>query len=92
MNEDVVIHLTVNALVLAFKLSLPFLATGLIVGLVVSIFQAATQIQEMTLTFIPKLVVAGVVMIVAGPWMLAQITAYSHDLFVSIPALAGPGR
>ncbi|MFN0154572.1 MAG: flagellar biosynthesis protein FliQ [Gaiella sp.] len=92
MNEDVVIHLTVNALVLAFKLSLPFLGTALVVGLAVSILQAATQIQEMTLTFIPKLIVAGVVMLVAGPWMLAQMTAYAHDLFQSIPALAGPGR
>jgi flagellar biosynthesis protein FliQ len=90
MNEDVVIHLTVNALVLAFKLATPFLATGLVVGLLVSIFQAATQIQEMTLTFIPKLVVSGIVMLVMGPWMLDQITAYASELFQSIPTLAGP--
>jgi flagellar biosynthesis protein FliQ len=90
VNQDVVIQLTVDALVLAFKLALPFLGASLVVGLAVSIFQAATQIQEMTLTFIPKIVVAGLVMIVAGPWMLDQITAYTQELMHSIPALAGP--
>jgi flagellar biosynthetic protein FliQ len=90
MTDDLVTHLTIDALVLAFKLAMPFLGASLLVGLVVSVVQAATQIQEMTLTFIPKIVVTGVVMLVAGPWMLQQITAYTTELFGSIPGLAGP--
>ena len=62
---------------------------GLIVGLVVSIFQAATQIQEMTLTFIPKIVVTGVVLAIAGPWMLDQLVGYTRELFIGIPQLVG---
>ncbi len=90
MNRDVAISLGVDALTIALKISAPFLLAGLVVGLIVSVFQAATQIQEMTLSFIPKIVVMGVVLIVAGPWMLDQLVAYSHDLYGSIPSLVGP--
>jgi flagellar biosynthetic protein FliQ len=91
MNDDVAINLAVDAIVLGFKLAMPFLAASLVVGLVVSIFQAATQIQEMTLTFIPKIVVTFLVLVFAGPWMLDQMTAYARELFAGIPHLAGPG-
>ena len=60
MNADIAIHLAMNAMLLAFELSLPFLAASLIVGLAISILQAATQIQEVTLTFVPKIVVSGI--------------------------------
>jgi flagellar biosynthetic protein FliQ len=90
VNSDVAIELTVQAMMLGFKLALPFLAASLLVGLVVSILQAATQVQEMTLTFVPKMVITGVVLVVAGPWMLAQISSYTHDLFTAIPQLSGP--
>ena len=90
MNGDVAIQLTTQAALLGFKLALPFLAASLIVGLVISILQAATQIQEMTLTFVPKIVVTGIVMIIAGPWMLDQISAYTTVLFHEIPQLSGP--
>jgi flagellar biosynthetic protein FliQ len=90
VNGDVAIQLTTQAAVLGFKLALPFLAASLIVGLVISIVQAATQIQEMTLTFVPKIVITGIVMIVAGPWMLDQISAYTTELFLQIPQLTGP--
>jgi flagellar biosynthetic protein FliQ len=90
MNSDVAIELTIQAMMLGFKLALPFLVASLLVGLVVSILQAATQVQEMTLTFVPKMVITGVVLVVAGPWMLAQISAYTHDLFTAIPQLSGP--
>ena len=70
---------------IAMKVSAPFLVAGLVVGLLVSIFQAATQIQEQTLSFIPKIVVTGVVIAVGGPWMLDQLVGYTQALFLSIP-------
>ena len=87
MNQDVVINLVMQAVTLAFKVAMPILLAGLVVGLLVSIFQAITQIQEMTLTFIPKILVTVVVMIVAGPWMLGQITGYTEQLWQGIPAI-----
>ena len=90
MNGDIAINLAMNAMLLGFELALPFLAASLIVGLVISILQAATQIQEITLTFVPKIVVTGITLVVAGPWMLDRITSYTTDLFVSIPHLVGP--
>jgi flagellar biosynthetic protein FliQ len=76
-----------NAVTLAFKVAMPILLAGLVVGLLVSIFQAVTQIQEMTLTFIPKILVTIAVVIVAGPWMLNQITGYTEQLWQGIPAI-----
>jgi flagellar biosynthesis protein FliQ len=90
VNSDVAINLAMQAMVLAFELALPFLAASLIVGLVVSILQAATQIQEITLTFVPKIIATGVVLVIMGPWMLDRVTAYTTQLFVDIPQLVGP--
>ena len=90
MNEDVVIKLSMDALTLSLKIALPLMLAGLIVGLVVSIFQAITQIQEMTLTFIPKILVTAVVLIVAGPWMLDELISYTEHLWSGIPEAVGP--
>jgi len=90
VNQDTVTHLAVQAMTVALKISAPFLVAGLVVGLLISIFQAATQIQEVTLTFVPKIVVTGVVVVIAGPWMLDQLVVYTDELFRSIPTLAGP--
>ena len=90
MNQDVVTHLSVQAMTMALKVSAPFLLAGLAVGLVISIFQAATNIQEQTLSFIPKILVTGVVIAIGGPWMLDQIVGYTTNLFESIPTLVGP--
>jgi len=90
VNSDIAINLAMNAMLLGFELALPFLAASLIVGLVISILQAATQIQEVTLTFVPKIVVTGVTLLIAGPWMLDRITSYTTQLFVQIPQLVGP--
>ena len=90
MNQDTVTHLTMQAMMLTLKVSAPFLVAGLAVGLIVSVFQAATNIQEQTLTFIPKLIATGVVVAVGGPWMLDQILSYTQQLFTSIPTLVGP--
>ena len=89
MNQDVVISLAMDAMTLALKVGMPLLLVGLVVGLIVSIFQAVTQIQEMTLTFIPKVLALGVVLVVAGPWMLGQLLTYTENLYTSIPTLVG---
>ena len=90
MNQATVTHLSVQAMTVALTISAPFLLAGLAVGLIVSIFQAATSIQEQTLSFIPKIVITGVVIAVGGPWMMTQIVDYTQHLFLSIPALVGP--
>ena len=90
MNTDTVTHLSTQAMMLTLKVSAPFLLAGLAVGLLISIFQAATNIQEQTLSFIPKIVVTGVVVTIGGPWMLDQLLAYTRALFTSIPSLVGP--
>jgi len=68
-------------------LAAPLLLVALITGLVVGAFQAATQINEMTLSFIPKLIAISVALMVAGPWMLKLLVGYSRELFESIPSL-----
>ncbi|MGI8781306.1 MAG: flagellar biosynthesis protein FliQ [Solirubrobacteraceae bacterium] len=91
MNQDVVINISMQAMQLAFMVALPLLLVALVVGLVVSVFQAVTQIQEQTLTFIPKIVAMGVTLVVAGPWMLGQVVAYTQQLYSSIPTVVGGG-
>jgi flagellar biosynthetic protein FliQ len=90
MTRDQVVSLTVDAMSLSMKIGGPLLLAGLLVGLIVSIFQAVTQIQEQTLTFIPKIVATAAVMIIGGPWMLDQLIVYMQDLYLSIPQLSGP--
>ena len=89
MNQDVVVNLATTALTLAFKVALPMLGAGLCVGLLVSIFQAVTQIQEQTLAFIPKILALAAVLLLLGPWMLNQLLAYTADLWGGIPQLIG---
>jgi flagellar biosynthetic protein FliQ len=89
MSQNEVVHLASQAMTLALKLGGPMLLVGLVVGLVVSLFQAVTQIQEQTLTFIPKIVGIGLIIVVLGPWMLQQITSYTADLFNAIPTMVG---
>jgi flagellar biosynthesis protein FliQ len=90
MNQDTATQLAMQGMMVAMKVASPFLVAGLVVGLLVSIFQAATQIQEQTLSFIPKILVTGAVIAIGGPWMLAQMVGYTHDLYTSIPSLVGP--
>jgi flagellar biosynthesis protein FliQ len=89
MNQDVVVNLAMQAMQLSLKIGGPLLIVALVVGLVVSVFQAVTQIQEQTLSFIPKIVAAAVVIIVAGPWMLGQLLVYTQELWGSIPSMVG---
>jgi flagellar biosynthetic protein FliQ len=78
-----------QALTVMLLLAAPLLLTSLVVGLVVSVLQAATQINEMTLSFIPKLVATLVVLILAGPWMITFFVDYVRRLFESIPGAIG---
>lgn len=87
MNEDLIIQLGQDALKTTIMLSAPILITTLVVGLLVSIFQALTQINEATLTFIPKMVVVAIVIVLAGPWMLDLMKSYTVKLFENVPNL-----
>jgi flagellar biosynthetic protein FliQ len=89
MDQDVVVSLATQAMSLALKLSLPLLGVGLLVGVVISIIQAVTQIQEQTLAFIPKVLAMAAVLVIGGPWMLNQLLAYTSDLWTSIPNMVG---
>ena len=89
MSQDSVVSICVSAMELALKIGMPLLLVGLVLGLVVSVFQAVTQIQEQTLTFIPKIIGLAVVLVVAGPWMLGEIVSWTQELYGSIPTLVG---
>jgi flagellar biosynthetic protein FliQ len=91
MDQDTVMNLSTQALDLSIKIGAPLLLVGLVVGLVVSVFQAITQIQEQSLSFIPKIIATAVVLVVGGPWMLNQLLSYTEDLYRSIPLLVGGG-
>jgi flagellar biosynthetic protein FliQ len=78
-----------RALEMTLMLAAPLLLVALVVGLLVGIFQAATQINEMTLSFIPKMIGMATAMVIAGPWMLKQLVNYTRMLIESIPSLIG---
>ena len=89
MTPETVMTIGRQALELTLLVSAPLLLTALVIGLFVSIFQAATQINEMTLSFIPKLLGMFVVLIIAGPWMMELLLDYMQRLFSSIPWMVG---
>jgi flagellar biosynthesis protein FliQ len=89
MTPELVMNIGRQAIEMTLILSGPLLLAALIIGLIVSIFQAATQINEQTLSFIPKLVGMFIVLILAGPWMLQMMVDYIRRLFESIPQLIG---
>lgn len=85
MTPDVVISLGREAIMLTLMLALPLLGLGLIVGLSVSIFQSVTSIQEMTLTFIPKIIAVLTALMIFSPWMMEKITTFTRTLIINIP-------
>jgi flagellar biosynthetic protein FliQ len=89
MTPESVMTMGRHAMEVALMIAAPMLLVALGIGLVVSIFQAATQINEMTLSFIPKLVGILVALVVAGPWMLTIILDYMREMFTSIPTMIG---
>jgi flagellar biosynthetic protein FliQ len=89
MDQDTVVSLATSAMTLAIEVAGPLLLVGLVIGLVVSIFQAVTQIQEQSLSFIPKIVGLAALIVILGPWMLGQLVSYAQNLYMSIPQLIG---
>lgn len=85
MSQSEVLELGRQAMWVGLQIATPVLLTALVVGLLVSIFQAVTQIQEMTLQFIPKIVAVGVVMLIAGGWMLTQIVEFTVRVLTNLP-------
>ncbi len=87
MSPDTVIDLTRQALTVILYLSMPILLTALAVGLLIGMFQAATQINEMTLSFIPKMIAVVIAILLAAPWMLQVLIDFTERLFHNIPSL-----
>jgi flagellar biosynthesis protein FliQ len=87
MNQDVVITMMQNVFMLILELSTPILLVSVVIGLIVSIFQTITQIQESTLTFVPKIIAGVVTLIILMPWMINIFISQVNELFDSIPGL-----
>jgi len=87
MTPETVVSMARTAMEITLMVSAPLLLVGLIIGLVVSIFQAATSINEQTLSFIPKLVGIFITLVLAGPWMLTIMTDYMRSIFTGIPGM-----
>ncbi|MBW1763973.1 MAG: flagellar biosynthesis protein FliQ [Deltaproteobacteria bacterium] len=87
MTPEFVVNLGSEAIKLALMLSLPLLGIGLIVGLCVAVLQATTQIQEMTLTMIPKIIAVLLVLLFASPWMLEKLSSFTSHLILNIPQM-----
>jgi flagellar biosynthetic protein FliQ len=87
MDSAMVVELARQALWMTMLISAPLLGVGLLVGLVVGIFQAATSINEQTLSFIPKIVAMGITMAIAGSWMINTMVDYTKSIFIRIPNL-----
>lgn len=89
MTDVQVLDIFAQGMLVASKLAGPLLGVALVVGVGVSLFQTVTQIQEMTLSFVPKVIGLAVVLLVSGNWMLREITSFSSQLWSSIPTLVG---
>lgn len=89
MSGDVVIQLGQEALLLVMLVSAPMLGLGLLIGLMVSVFQATTSIQEQTLAFIPKIIAVFVAILIFGPWMLKIMTEYLTNIILNLPLYIG---
>jgi flagellar biosynthetic protein FliQ len=89
MTPDTIYSISQDAMIVGMKLTAPVLLPSLVVGLVIAMFQAATQINEATLTFVPKLIVIAFVLLLVGPWMLQLFLDYFQGLVKDIPQLIG---
>ena len=85
MTPEFVVNLAGEAIKITLLLSAPLLGVGLVIGLLIAILQATTQIQEMTLTFVPKIVLVLLTLLAAMPWMLSKLTSFTSNLIISIP-------
>ena len=87
MNTSAVLDIGLQALLLSAKLSAPVLVTALVVGLAISLLQSITQIQEMTLAFVPKAIAVALALVICGHWMITEMVAFTHDMMARIPDL-----
>jgi flagellar biosynthetic protein FliQ len=91
MNDTQVIEIGLKAMTVGAKLSAPILLTALIVGFAISLFQSVTQIQEATLSFVPKAIGIGIALLLCGNWMLHELITFTNELYGMIPALVNGG-
>jgi flagellar biosynthetic protein FliQ len=89
MSDADVVDIAMKTMFLTAKVSAPILITALLVGFMISLFQAATQIQEPTLSFVPKMIAVAVALLLSGNWVLAELVSFTEDLFAMLPALLG---
>jgi flagellar biosynthetic protein FliQ len=89
MTDTMVLEIGLQAMTVAAKLGAPVLITSLLIGFAISLFQSVTQIQEATLSFVPKAVAVGVALLVSGNWMLHELVSFTTNLFEKVPALVG---
>lgn len=87
MTDTAVLDIAAQTMMIALKLSAPILVTSLVIGFAVSLFQAMTQIQEFTLSFVPKVVGVGAALLISGNWMLHSLIQFTNDLFERLPSL-----
>lgn len=87
MNDTEIVHIAMQVLIVSAKLAAPALVTALVIGFAISLFQSATQIQEFTLSFVPKAIGVSVALLLAGHWMLNTMISFTQQLFAEIPRL-----
>lgn len=87
MHADLALRMMADLFWSGFVVSLPVLGTVMLVGILISVAQVVTQVQEMSLTFVPKLFAAGVVLVLGGPWMLRKLMQFTTRLWLSIPSM-----
>lgn len=91
MDSNAVLDIAVQGLIIAAKLAAPVLITALVVGFAISLLQSITQIQEVTLSFVPKAIGVALALVVAGHWMIDEIVSFTHRMFDMIPSLLNGG-
>ena len=91
MDSNAVLDIGLQGLIIAAKLSAPILITALVVGFAVSLLQSITQIQEVTLSFVPKVIAIALALLVSGHWMISEMVSFTQQMFEKIPSLLGGG-
>ncbi|HTN54908.1 MAG TPA: flagellar biosynthesis protein FliQ [Microbacterium sp.] len=91
MSPEAVLDIGMEGLLVAAKLAAPLLITALVVGFAISLLQSITQVQEVTLSFVPKIVAVGIALLIAGNWMISEIVQFTHTMFDRIPQLLSGG-
>jgi flagellar biosynthetic protein FliQ len=89
MTDTDVTEIATQTMLVAAKVAAPILLTALLVGFMISLFQAATQIQEQTLSFVPKMIAVAIALLVTGNWVLSELISFTHQLFDELPRLLG---